>query len=65
MRHALVMICALALGVSAAAQAPKPPAPKPPSAAGEDPVFARYAKGVLIVRPLRDAPKSFEHSWRW
>jgi cyclophilin family peptidyl-prolyl cis-trans isomerase len=68
MRHALVMLCALALGASTAAQAPKPAAkpasvaPKPP-AASKTPVFRiETAKGVLVVETYpMDAPKSFEH----
>jgi cyclophilin family peptidyl-prolyl cis-trans isomerase len=61
MRHALVMICALALGASTAAQAPKP-APKAPAAA-KTPIFRiETAKGVIVVETYpMDAPKSFEH----
>jgi peptidylprolyl isomerase len=72
MRHAFVMICAVALGVSAAAQAPKPAAPpagakpaaaRPPVPAGKTPVFRiETAKGVMVVETYpMDAPKSFEH----
>ncbi len=62
MRHALVVICALALGASIAAQAPKPAAPKPP-AAGKTPVFRiDTVKGAIVVETYpMDAPKSFEH----
>ncbi len=74
MRHALVFVCALALGAPVAAQAPKPgaapakpapAAPKPPTAAkaGATPVFRiETAKGVMVVETYpTDAPKSFEH----
>lgn len=69
MRHALLLICALAVGASAAAQAPKPPAPKPAAAkpaaapATKTPVFRiETAKGVMVVETYpSDAPKSFEH----
>jgi len=77
MRHALAMICALALGASTAAQAPKPAAPPParPAAAApkaspagakpavKGPVFRiTTAKGVMVVETYpMDAPKSFEH----
>ena len=65
MRHPLVIVCALALGASVAAQAPKPPAPaaKPaaPAATVKTPVFRiETAKGVMVVEtyPMA-APKSF------
>jgi peptidylprolyl isomerase len=67
MRHALIIVCALALGAPAAAQAPKPPAPaaKPaaPAATVKTPVFRiETAKGVMVVETYpMDAPKSFEH----
>ena len=70
MRHAIVLICALAAGATAAAQskpaAPaKPAAAKPPAAApvGKNPVFRiETAKGVIVVETYpMDAPKSFEH----
>jgi len=69
MRHALIIVCALALGAPAAAQAPKPaaaPTPKPAPAApkaGTAPVFRiETAKGVMVVETYpMDAPKSFEH----
>ena len=71
MRHAIVLICALAAGASATAQSkPAPPAPskpaaaKPPApAAGKTPVFRiETAKGVMVVETYpMDAPKSFEH----
>ena len=70
MRHAIVLICALAAGATAAAQskpaAPaKPAAAKPPAAvpAGNNPVFRiETAKGVMVVETYpMDAPKSFEH----
>jgi cyclophilin family peptidyl-prolyl cis-trans isomerase len=72
MRHAIPLICALALGAPVAAQAPKPPAAKPaaakpavqPSApASKAPVFRiETAKGVMVVETYpMDAPKSFEH----
>ena len=72
MRHALMLICALALGASTAAQSPKPAAPpaaKPaasapkPTTAAKTPVFRiETAKGVILVETYpMDAPKSFEH----
>jgi peptidylprolyl isomerase len=72
MRYSFVMICAVALGVSAAAQAPKPAAPpagakpaaaKAPVPAGKTPVFRiETAKGVMVVETYpMDAPRSFEH----
>jgi cyclophilin family peptidyl-prolyl cis-trans isomerase len=77
MRHVLLLICALALGAPAAAQAPKPAAPsaaKPapataklgaaaPAKAGATPVFRiETAKGTIVVETYpNDAPKSFEH----
>jgi cyclophilin family peptidyl-prolyl cis-trans isomerase len=77
MRHALVLVCAIALGVSAAAQSPKPAAPKPapavpaapkpaaatPAKAGTTPVFRIVtAKGTMVVETYpMDAPRSFEH----
>jgi cyclophilin family peptidyl-prolyl cis-trans isomerase len=69
MRHALIIVCALALGAPAAAQAPKPgaaPTTKPAAAApkaGATPVFRiETAKGVMVVETYpMDAPKSFEH----
>ncbi len=68
MRHALVIVCALALSVPVAAQAPKPgatPAKAAPAApkAGATPVFRiETAKGVMVVETYpMDAPKSFEH----
>lgn len=73
MRHALIVVCALALGAPIAAQAPKPPAPaaKPAPAApkpgattaAKTPVFRiETAKGVIVVETYpADAPKSFEH----
>ena len=66
MRHPLVIVCALALGASVAAQAPKPtPAAKPPAPAAtvKTPVFRiETAKGVMVVETYpMDAPKSFEH----
>jgi len=69
MRHAILLMCALALGAPAAAQAPKPPAPKaaapkpPTAAAAKTPVFRiETAKGVMVVETYpMDAPKSFEH----
>jgi peptidylprolyl isomerase len=73
MRHPLVIVCALALGASVAAQAPKPPAPaakpaaavaKPaPASTAKTPVFRiETAKGVMVVETYpMDAPKSFEH----
>jgi peptidylprolyl isomerase len=72
MRHPLLMACALALGVSVAAQAPKPAAPaakpaapagKAPAPAAKTPVFRiETAKGVITVETYpMDAPKSFEH----
>ena len=66
MRHALMIVCALALSVPVAAQAPKPgTAPKPPTTAkaGTTPVFRiETAKGVMVVETYpMDAPKSFEH----
>jgi cyclophilin family peptidyl-prolyl cis-trans isomerase len=72
MRHALVLLCAIALGATVAAQAPKPAAPpaaKPaaaapkPTAAAKTPVFRiETAKGVMVVETYpMDAPKSFEH----
>ena len=69
MRHALIIVCALALAAPAAAQAPKPgaaptakPAPAAPKA-GAAPVFRiETAKGVMVVETYpMDAPKSFEH----
>ena len=74
MRHALFIVCALALGAPVAAQAPKPgatpakaapAAPKPPTAAkvGTTPVFRiETGKGVIVAETYpMDAPKSFEH----
>ena len=72
MRHAIVLICALAAGVSAAAQskppapaAPKPAAAKPaaPAPAGKTPIFRLdTAKGPIVIETYpMDAPKSFEH----
>ena len=72
MRHALALICALALGAAVAAQAPKPavpPATKPAAAkpaataTAKTPVFRiETAKGVMLVETYpMDAPKSFEH----
>jgi len=71
MRHALVIVCALALGATVAAQAPKPaaPAPKPAQSAPKAPATAKTpvfrietAKGVMVVETFpMDAPKSFEH----
>jgi peptidylprolyl isomerase len=71
MRHAFVLICAVALGATVAAQAPKPapkPAAKPAAAAPakaavKTPVFRiETAKGVMVVETYpMDAPKSFEH----
>jgi len=67
MRHAIIVVCALALGAPAAAQAPKPPAPtaRPaaPAATVKTPVFRiETAKGVMVVETYpMDAPKSFEH----
>jgi peptidylprolyl isomerase len=72
MRHAIVLICALAAGASATAQStkPAPPAPAKPAAAkpaapvaGKTPVFRiETAKGVMVVETYpMDAPKSFEH----
>ena len=67
MRHAIIIVCALALGAPAAAQAPKPPAPtaRPaaPAATVKTPVFRiETAKGVMVVETYpMDAPKSFEH----
>lgn len=73
MRHPLVIVCALALGASLAAQAPKPAAPaakpapaapKPgPTTSAKTPVFRiDTAKGVILVETYpTDAPKSFEH----
>src|SRR4051812_11607319 len=69
MRHAILLMCALALGAPAAAQAPKPPAPKAAApkpataAAAKTPVFRiETAKGVIVVETYpMDAPKSFEH----
>ena len=61
-----MIVCALALSVPVAAQAPKPgTAPKPPTTAkaGTTPVFRiETAKGVMVVETYpMDAPKSFEH----
>jgi cyclophilin family peptidyl-prolyl cis-trans isomerase len=72
MRHALVLVCALALGATVAAQAPKPAAPpatKPAAAAPKPPTPAKTpvfrietAKGTMVVETYpMDAPKSFEH----
>jgi peptidylprolyl isomerase len=72
MRHAIVLICALAAGASATAQStkPAPPAPAKPAAAkpaapvaGKTPVFRiETAKRVMVVETYpMDAPKSFEH----
>jgi len=72
MRHPLFIVCALALGVSVAAQAPKPAAPtakpaapagKAPAPAGKTPVFRiETAKGVIVAETYpMDAPKSFDH----
>jgi len=72
MRHALSIVCALALGVAVAAQAPKPavpaakpaaPAGKAPAPAAKTPVFRiETAKGVIVAETYpMDAPKSFEH----
>jgi len=72
MRHPLFIVCALALGVSVAAQAPKPAAPtakpaapagKAPAPAAKTPVFRiETAKGVIVAETYpMDAPKSFEH----
>ena len=64
MRHALVIVCALALGATVAAQAPKPaPAAAKPPAVAKTPVFRiETAKGVMVVETFpMDAPKSFEH----
>jgi cyclophilin family peptidyl-prolyl cis-trans isomerase len=75
MRHAILLICALAAAAAAAAQskpatpaaqAPaKPAAAKPPAAvpAGKTPVFRiDTAKGVITVETYpTDAPRSFEH----
>ena len=72
MRHAIVLICAVALGAAVAGQAPKPAAPptakpaaaKPaPTATAKTPVFRiETAKGVMLVETYpMDAPRSFEH----
>ena len=74
MRHPLLIVCALALGVSATAQTPKPAAPppkpasaapKPPPAAkpGATPVFRiETAKGTIVIETFpHDAPRSVEH----
>jgi peptidylprolyl isomerase len=76
MRHALVLVCVLALGAAVAAQTPKPAvppatkpaasAPKPGAAAKpavKTPVFRiETAKGAMVVETFpMDAPKSFEH----
>lgn len=72
MRHAIVLICALAAGASATAQStkPAPPAPsKPAAAAAKPPTAAKTpvfrietAKGTLVIETYpMDAPRSFEH----